>query len=539
MEDCEICYKDTKALVKCPYCESKVCNGCAKICTLNWASAPKCWTCSKSFTADTLDSFFNKSFRRGALRKQIIQNLQEQETSLFPETMLILEHEKKGHRHAELLGLIELQNHAFFQNPFASLEQHLEKLRELQDQLVANDYRRNEDIRRSKAVVHQKRSIKCPKEDCLGYIVGSKPKRDDSPQISHACAICDTRVCRDCNETISSTDSQDHVECNAEAKVSWSLIKETTKGCPKCGTPIEKISGCNQMWCTLPNCLTAFDWQTNQIINGPIHNPHYHEWLRDGNRMPMAGANLNCDGPRDLITNEKQVTLCNLYKPQLLVPYLKSQLKGTLGQTERKNLERCMTLMGHAPELPQDFEQLAKTYELFHNWNRMVLEIADPWFAARNVTRPYSPIDHTDLRKKYLLKQISKEEWATKLSSRETIRHKRQRLHAVQIMFQTACADVFQTFYNDTLKSALVSFHDPPIRKELRHDDVLVSGGIAHLHAYVTSLESLRIYYIQQMVRILSDYSDTLVFVPEFSDEGYLHHKNCSVAELQVKYFLK
>ena len=38
------------------------------------------------------------------------------------------------------------------------------------------------------------------------------------------------------------------------------------------------VSNCSQIWCT--SCKTAFDWKSGNIINGPVHNPHYFEYLR-------------------------------------------------------------------------------------------------------------------------------------------------------------------------------------------------------------------------------------------------------------------
>ena len=53
------------------------------------------------------------------------------------------------------------------------------------------------------------------------------------------------------------------------------------------------------MWCTI--CKTAFSWTTGRAINGPIHNPHYFEYLRtigreDEEIMNRFGQNCNQEG---------------------------------------------------------------------------------------------------------------------------------------------------------------------------------------------------------------------------------------------------
>ena len=45
-------------------------------------------------------------------------------------------------------------------------------------------------------------------------------------------------------------------KCDEEKVASVEMLKRDTKPCPKCGTPIHKIEGCDQMWD--PQCGTAF-----------------------------------------------------------------------------------------------------------------------------------------------------------------------------------------------------------------------------------------------------------------------------------------
>jgi len=53
------------------------------------------------------------------------------------------------------------------------------------------------------------------------------------------------------------------------------------------------------MWCTA--CNTGFNWRTGKIADGPIHNPHYFDWLRRQGRDPAAGNRqpLTCEQDLD------------------------------------------------------------------------------------------------------------------------------------------------------------------------------------------------------------------------------------------------
>ena len=110
--------------------------------------------------------------------------------------------------------------------------------------------------------------MKCADENCRGFLSSA-----------YKCGTCEKWTCSQCLVIIGKEKDGEHT-CNPDTVETAKMIKAETRPCPKCGTRIFKVDGCDQMWCTVDGCHTAFSWNTGHVITGKIHNPHYYEWLR-------------------------------------------------------------------------------------------------------------------------------------------------------------------------------------------------------------------------------------------------------------------
>lgn len=476
MTSCAVCLSDftnvTKRKISCVYCNADACFQCMKQCALLWASQPKCPSCFKSFTSDTLEAMFPKSFRRGDLRIQAIKNLQEQEMSLLPQSSLRLGEIRRSEEQVRLMheirNVMRAIEYSIMARPRDNLTNLFLQLDQIREKLA--------DIGPAEVVAKKdvvRRTVKCPgtivegnlSQECRGYIFKSGPG-------ANHCDLCNLKLCSHCNFSLKAGDV--HV-CSPDDIASWHLIRDSTVPCPKCGTNIEKISGCNQMWCTVKDCATAFDWVSGKVINGPVHNPHYHQWLAEGGQLPTAGANLACANPRDIFTHNNFTFLYNQFDVVCRMP------------------------------------ELFAPYALARQFFRVLPEIG----YRNRVNALYGPTTHERLRFDYLENKITKEEWASKLSHRETLRIKNFRLSALNEMLHAAAADIFGKLHSEIYKmSLLVDFPNPSVPKILSARSKAV---LEHITQFTTALEALRVYHIREACRIVSDYSDKTVSVLYFT----------------------
>jgi hypothetical protein len=226
----------------------------------------------------------------------------------------------------------------------------------------------------------------CPVNDCRGFI-----KRD------RKCGLCEIKICGKCREI----KGEDH-ECKESDVENVALLKRDTKACPNCAKPIYKVSGCDHMWCT--QCRTAFSWNRGTILRGNNTNPHFYDWQRANNggqapRVPGDDPGA-CGG--------------------LIGTYQITQICGRVG-------------------IPTTSEIHQEMYDI-HRLIGHILDIEIPYYPA-NARMD----DNVDLRVKYLMGQISEDQWISFLKKREKKREKNLEINQVLDMFVQASTDTLNS----------------------------------------------------------------------------------------------
>lgn len=251
-------------VVNCIYCNFEACRTCCEKYILDQTVA-KCMNnaCNKHWTRKFLADNFTKAFLTGPWKKNLEKTLFDREKALLPATQIVVEQRR------------ERENIKY-------------KISEIDDKIAILQRERQAlsiQLHQSKIKTAPRRQFirACPDEDCRGFL-----------STQWKCGLCEKWTCPDCHVVKGLHHDIEHT-CDPNDLETAKLLDKDTKPCPKCGTGIFKIDGCDQIWCTL--CHTAFSWRTGSIETH-IHNPHYYEWQRrnNGGEAPRIDVNHHVCG---------------------------------------------------------------------------------------------------------------------------------------------------------------------------------------------------------------------------------------------------
>ena len=272
-------------------------------------------------------------------------------------------------------------------------------IRRIVDQLQTE--KRNISIRKNKNErAHFVRA--CPDEECRGFL-----------STQWKCGICEKWTCPECHLIKGFTRDEEHT-CNPDDVATAKLLANDTKPCPKCATGIFKIDGCDQMWCT--QCHTAFSWRTGNIENH-IHNPHYYEWMRRNNNGEVPRNPLDAPCGREL------------------GHHLFDTISRKLRSLSTINIQKLINRIG---------DIIRRTVHLTR------IEVRQ---------QPNREERNEDLRIKYLMKEISKEDFECLLQRDDKKYNKTRELNEIYNMVSDTIRDILYRFLNyletneDTIRS--------------------------------------------------------------------------------------
>lgn len=427
MEECNICceYYDTsiRRKISCPYCHFDACMSCQEINILN-NDEMKCMKCEKPYDRKFLSNNFKQNFITKKYNPHRAKIVYEQEKTLLPDTLNDVKKIKLLKEYREEFRDLQQKYHAYkrsldirrrnieiygINSPNSITKNEEGKIIEV-DQYSSNNSG-GVEIKREMVFIRA-----CGHADCRGYL-SSQWK----------CALCNNYTCKDCMEVIGLKKECDHV-CDPDTLASAKLIKQDSKPCPRCRSLIHKLSGCDQMWCTV--CHIAFSWKTGKEEKH-FHNPHYYEYMANRGVNPDQVIAIPC-GHRNLdqrfkhhvdnidIPKQHKVQLSNMIRmmvhnkhvefPAFYKDYFernkKLRIRYLLGEIDEAKFK---TLLQRSEKKNLKDEEYRQVFELFENvFIDIVLKYASKENKPSNMLEIFVEIKNLTDHCNNLLEEISK-----------------------------------------------------------------------------------------------------------------------------------
>lgn len=437
-DSCFVCVetynKRNRKQITCEYCDYKSCSSCCQSYLLS-INSPKCMNCNTLWSREYIQKTLTKSFVETKLKQHHKEYLFDIEKALIPSTMPDIKKYKQIQNLNELIiknekKILELQtqrnnyikNHnksILLKNLYNNNENtttlnsklfkdsneieiinnlirgHTSEILELKNEI---NIIKNVNPNVIQKIKNNIPIIRCPQNNCRAFL-----------NENYNCELCDIIVCSECYQI----KKQNHI-CSIDDISTVTLIKNQTKPCPVCAVYIYKLSGCDQMWCT--NCRTAFSWTTGNIET-KIHNPHYYEWLRNNKKENLQERNpLDFVCGRDL--NELFLNNFNILQEKI------------------KNMYKSQN---YAFSINIYYENIYNVIILIQN---LLYNIIPKY--QENIQ-----INNKELRIKYILQEISEEEFKKVIFSKEKFSHRNNEIVALLTMYVHISTDIIYKIYQN------------------------------------------------------------------------------------------
>ena len=451
---CETFNKSKYIKISCPSCETDVCRNCARKYLLEKTETPHCMSCKVSWGREYYTTVLGKSFVDKEYKNHRKRVMLEDLKSKLKEAMPAVS------RHLEVQKLVK--EDTVIKNHISTLMENIYRLR-VESGRINNAIR---TIQNGGNVDKERRAFirPCADPDCRGFL-----------STAWKCEICKKYTCSKCfvlkDEPEDGEETKGHVHvCKEEDIKTAELIKKQTKPCPNCGIGIEKVDGCDQMWCT--ECHTAFSWKTGLKVNGVIHNPHFFAWQNAG------GAPARVAAPRAIMCGG--IPEYNEFQRVVMRSLGIDRHAFTNGDRTDKEDKGVKIIKMIRPALHFAHVELANIREKCNQQN-----------------------DNEDLSIKYILKEIDDSELMVELMKREKKREKLMAtLHiyeVINLVLTESLRDVYESIIRDAIKDSQGNITYPEGKTPL---DIITRN--------LKRIEQIRIYSNNQLKKLSALYSQTV-----------------------------
>lgn len=415
MGSCAVCCdsfnKSSRTEVKCPYCEFRPCTSCAERYLIETTQDAHCMNCRKAWSREILVGNFTQKFTSRVYKTRRETVLFERERSLMPATQPYLEIEREIRRLTKNIddrrkdlaaaesdtrrtNAIPLSVLAVNNNLSSEFDADIlrEKLSGEERKVVSSimvDLQVLERVRdkhtwrlTSGNISTERRQFvrACPATNCRGFL-----------STAWKCGACDLWACPDCHEVKGPERDAPHT-CDPNSIATAILLAKDSRNCPKCAAMIFKIDGCDQMFCT--QCQTAFSWRTGRVETGTIHNPHYYEYRRAHGGLERNPGDVPCGGFPDWLN-------------------VAGSLPGFMSREDRSKLSAAHRSYGHC------------------------MWVIMPRYAVNDAG------DNRDLRIKFMIADLTEDEFRKRIQQREKARQRKSDIHQVLTMYLAVLNDLF------------------------------------------------------------------------------------------------